>query len=182
LCGLFQCTHALRTLAFKHIDEENGRFARPCNSIEPKRSPSGRDSFNDCASDQDLWNTLVTPRIECNLYRKRFLPLQKIEKLLPALSSWTEPWLVWQGHRLLYGWSCLRTATTFFVATSTKRSPLVVLSQFVNHNFVVRSTVTACEGSRRSRWEDLNRIQRLFPIWWSVSSYCSKPSFFRVIM
>jgi hypothetical protein len=34
--------------------------------------------FND-SFDLTLWNTLVVPRLECNLYRKRCVPLQQIE-------------------------------------------------------------------------------------------------------
>jgi hypothetical protein len=53
--------------------------------------------------DQVLWNMLVAPRVECNLYRKRFAPLQTTQEpsIRAAVVARTlarvarKPWLTW---------------------------------------------------------------------------------------
>jgi hypothetical protein len=58
--------------------------------------------FDDRTFDRELWDVIVIPRLDCNLYRERFLPLQKIKeqstraalvaKALARVES--KPWLV----------------------------------------------------------------------------------------
>jgi hypothetical protein len=60
-------------------------------------------SFDDDAFDEDDWNTNVVPRLECNLYRERFLSIQTmgevstraavLARTLGKFSS--KPHLVW---------------------------------------------------------------------------------------
>jgi hypothetical protein len=70
-------------------------------------------SFDDDAFDKDDWDAFVAPRLECNLYRERFLSIQKIGEastraavLASALGySSRKPHLVWmllnQNHDIL---------------------------------------------------------------------------------
>jgi hypothetical protein len=76
-------THpSLRTLVFEGIgDDPSVKRDRTEAVAEMLLANQQVDeiSFDDYTFDQDLWNTLVVPRLECNLYRKRFVPLQKIQ-------------------------------------------------------------------------------------------------------
>jgi hypothetical protein len=86
LMGVISTHQSLRTLAFNIILEEDGY---PSPSVKRDRTKAIADmlltnrqvdeiSFDYHTFDEALWNMLVTPRIECNIYRKRFVPLQMI--------------------------------------------------------------------------------------------------------
>jgi hypothetical protein len=113
LWGLFRLT--LRTLNFVRIshehvrylvdDEDSDEVGLPSPSVKRDRTEAVVDMlltnqqvdqipFDELTCDQDLWNTLVVPGLECNLYRKRFVPSERSRYRQRALPSWQEPWLV----------------------------------------------------------------------------------------
>jgi hypothetical protein len=86
---------SLHTLAFEHIDEDEDEDEDPDEDRLPSpsvirdRTEAVADMlltnqqvdqipFDDHTFDRFLWNTRVVPKLECNLFRKRFVPLQKI--------------------------------------------------------------------------------------------------------
>jgi hypothetical protein len=84
-------THpSLRTLAFEHIDHEYGL---PNPSVKRDTTKAVADMllvnnrvdeitipfFGNHIFDPALWQSYVGPRLECNRYRKLFVPLQEIE-------------------------------------------------------------------------------------------------------
>jgi hypothetical protein len=85
-------THpSLRTLVFGHNpDDDDDDDDLPSPFVKRDRTDAVADMlltnhqvdnipFDDQMFDQDLWDALVVPRVEYNLYRKRLAPLQKIE-------------------------------------------------------------------------------------------------------
>jgi hypothetical protein len=118
-------THpSLHTLAFKNIHVEGGfpfqlRKAERTKAVADMLLVNKRIDeipFDEHIFDGALWNTLVAPKLECNLYRKRFVPLQKIEvpstraaivaRVLARVER--KPWLVWmalsQNCDVLFGY------------------------------------------------------------------------------
>jgi hypothetical protein len=84
-------THpTLRTLKFRDIYNADGRSSS--SSTKRERTQAVADMLlvnkhideipfcGEVSFDRDDWNTLVAPRVECNLYRKLFVPIQKIQE------------------------------------------------------------------------------------------------------
>jgi hypothetical protein len=59
-------------------------------------------SFNDGTFDESEWNMNVVPRLECNIYRKRFPSIQQLRSPPPALQSWREAWQCSPANRIWY--------------------------------------------------------------------------------
>jgi hypothetical protein len=84
-------THpSLRMLKFQYIYGENLCDEPPSSSLKRDRTIALADMllvnkgvdeipFDEYTFDQALWGVLVVPRVECNLYRKWFPALQKIQ-------------------------------------------------------------------------------------------------------
>jgi hypothetical protein len=68
----------------------------------------GGPSFN-----QGDWNALLVLSIIST--GSGLLQSQRSRNCQPVLPSWREPWLVWRGNLRWYGWSSLRTTTSFEV-------------------------------------------------------------------
>jgi hypothetical protein len=90
---------SLRTLFFDEILDENESFVferhDPIHALagmlaehEQVDEIQVEDSF-----DRDIWDAVVVPRLEINLYRKRFCAIQAMGWKIPVLQSWREPWL-----------------------------------------------------------------------------------------
>jgi hypothetical protein len=112
-------THpSLRTLSLTHaaldFDRTKATEAVADILLVNKRLEEIRiDGNRLSAFDSSAWDTLVTPRLECNIYRKRFPAIQKIR--LPSTRAAVmaralahvnnKPWLVWmlisQNHDIL---------------------------------------------------------------------------------
>jgi hypothetical protein len=113
-------THpSLRILAFEGIDDDNAdEDGIPSNSVKRDRTKAVAEMllanqqvdwihFDGHTFDQDLWNRLVVPRLECNSTENGLFHSKKSRYRQPALPSWQEPWLVWRRALRLYGWLCL---------------------------------------------------------------------------
>jgi hypothetical protein len=85
-------THpTLRTLDFRLIHSTDGRDMISSSKLDRTKAVVDMllvnehiDEISFCCEvsfDRDNWNALVTPRLECNLYRKRFVTIPKIEAL-----------------------------------------------------------------------------------------------------
>jgi hypothetical protein len=100
-------THeSLRTLKFVRIHDEHGRnlfLTRAVADMLLVNEQVGEIPFDSRTFDQDLWDSQVIPRIECNIYRKRFVPLQIVEEastraaIVASASARVakKPYLVW---------------------------------------------------------------------------------------
>jgi hypothetical protein len=125
LMGAITVHPSLRSLAFEwiHVEHEG-----PSPSEEKRdRTEALADMlsanqqveeipFDDRTFDQTLWDSHIAPALECNLYRKRFVPLQKIGEpstraavVARVLAHVTRnPSLVWmllsQNHNVLFSY------------------------------------------------------------------------------
>jgi hypothetical protein len=113
----------LRMLKFEGIQDENRRV--PSSSMKRDRTIAVADTllvnkqvdempFDGYTFDRSNWDALVAPRVECNLYRKRFPALQKIQ--VPSIRAAIVAMAL--THVASKQSSFLRTPT-FFAATWT---------------------------------------------------------------
>jgi hypothetical protein len=80
LVGAISKHPTLRTLVFENIRDENrSRFLKRRDRIHALAGMlSENEQVKDIQLEDDrvVWDELVTPRLECNLYRKRFVAIQ----------------------------------------------------------------------------------------------------------
>jgi hypothetical protein len=107
-------THStLRTLNFRYIYDTNGistsssekrdRTMTMANMLLVNKHIDEIPSCCEFSFDRDDWNALVVPRVVCNLYRKRFVTIAKIQDpstraavVARALARVErKPWLLW---------------------------------------------------------------------------------------
>jgi hypothetical protein len=79
---------SLRKLDFTGIDSDNDTIGTKANKAAAKTIRDNKqlegirikddDDYYDSPFDPDTWHALITPTLECNVYRKRFPAIRKV--------------------------------------------------------------------------------------------------------